>query len=249
MKGYLQRLVTNASRPERRVQPFVSALFAESTREESVEQVERLVAQPVTATVIHEQAGQILQTGMSRTLNEESDDKFSEAPSLLPIQSSRNTAMMPRLSAEMHDTNLSAERPELRVREILNARGTQSDTFPEHSSPIKNLDTSSSLLANLIDSPRRAGQPLLVQPQQTQEKNGQQNGIFRVQPAAMRRNAQDSGVAAKAPARNTSEDIQIHIGRIEVIAVPQAAPRVVAEPTSKSTSLGDYLKHRNGRAG
>ena len=249
MKGYLQRLVTSASRPERRVQPFVSALFAEVPREESMEQVRRLVVQPVTARVIHEPAGQIVQTEIKRPLNEESDNKLSDASSSFPIQSSRYTPMISRLSAERHETHLSPERPEPDVRETSNARGTQSDTFSEHPLQIKNLDTSSALPEDQVNSPRRAVQPLLVQTQQVQEKNGLQNEIFRVQPAAVRRNAQESGVAAKAPARNTSEDIQIHIGRIEVIAVPQAAPRVVAEPASKSTSLGDYLKHRNGRAG
>jgi hypothetical protein len=42
------------------------------------------------------------------------------------------------------------------------------------------------------------------------------------------------------------QDVQIHIGRIEVIAVPPPSQRAAA-PKSKSTSLDDYLNHANGR--
>jgi hypothetical protein len=43
------------------------------------------------------------------------------------------------------------------------------------------------------------------------------------------------------------EDIQIHIGRIEVIAVPPA-PRAAAATPRHAMSLDDYLKRRDGRA-
>jgi hypothetical protein len=44
-----------------------------------------------------------------------------------------------------------------------------------------------------------------------------------------------------------SDDIQIHIGRIEVVAVPQQAPRPAAPATRKGISLDEYLSRRNGR--
>jgi len=44
------------------------------------------------------------------------------------------------------------------------------------------------------------------------------------------------------------QDIEIHIGRIEVIAVPPPAPRVAAASPRRTMSLDDYLKQRNGRA-
>jgi hypothetical protein len=44
-------------------------------------------------------------------------------------------------------------------------------------------------------------------------------------------------------------DVEIHIGRIEVIAVPQAvAQPPPARPAAKSPSLNDYLKRRDPRA-
>ncbi len=46
-----------------------------------------------------------------------------------------------------------------------------------------------------------------------------------------------------------SDEIQIHIGRIEVTAMTQPAPRPLAAPVRKSPSLDEYLKRRDGRAG
>lgn len=45
------------------------------------------------------------------------------------------------------------------------------------------------------------------------------------------------------------DEIQIHIGRIEVIAMPPAAPRPVAAPARKTQTLDEYLRQRNGRTG
>jgi hypothetical protein len=68
--------------------------------------------------------------------------------------------------------------------------------------------------------------------------------VRRVQPERKEHTA-----AAKETVRAGSEEIQIHIGRIEVIAAAPAGPRAAVPPASGSTSLEDYLKHRSGRAG
>ena len=49
-----------------------------------------------------------------------------------------------------------------------------------------------------------------------------------------------------SPAREPDE-IQIHIGRIEVTAVPPPVARPVAPPTRKGPSLDEYLSRRDGR--
>lgn len=51
------------------------------------------------------------------------------------------------------------------------------------------------------------------------------------------------------PAQPQPEEIQVHIGRIEVLAVPQTAPRQAAAPARKGLSLDEYLSRRNGRSG
>ena len=66
------------------------------------------------------------------------------------------------------------------------------------------------------------------------------------------RAAENTG--ARASNRSTSpphepDEIHIHIGRIEVAAIAQPAPRPAAPPARKSLDLGEYLKRGNGRAG
>ena len=51
-----------------------------------------------------------------------------------------------------------------------------------------------------------------------------------------------------AASKSEPDEIQIHIGRIEVTAVPQTAPRPAAMPASKSINLDEYLKRGRGRA-
>ncbi len=50
-----------------------------------------------------------------------------------------------------------------------------------------------------------------------------------------------------ARAERQPEEIQIHIGRIEVTAVPSPPPRA-PRPPDRSLSLDDYLRRRGGRA-
>jgi hypothetical protein len=59
---------------------------------------------------------------------------------------------------------------------------------------------------------------------------------------------------AEAPGRPASplhepDEIHIHIGRIEVAAISQPAPRPAAPPARKSLDLGEYLKRGNRRSG
>jgi hypothetical protein len=63
--------------------------------------------------------------------------------------------------------------------------------------------------------------------------------------------AGDAGIPARvefsAPSRRAaqSDDIQIHIGRVEVTAIAQPAPRPAAAPVRKAMSLEEYLGRRS----
>jgi hypothetical protein len=65
--------------------------------------------------------------------------------------------------------------------------------------------------------------------------------------ALTRRNAADA-MAARMRAPIQPEDIQIHIGRIEVIAVPPPAPRPAPTSQRRGQSLDEYLSRSNGRS-
>jgi hypothetical protein len=51
------------------------------------------------------------------------------------------------------------------------------------------------------------------------------------------------------PAQSEPDEIHIHIGRIEVAAIAQAAPRPAAAQARRSVNLDEYLRRSNGRPG
>jgi hypothetical protein len=63
---------------------------------------------------------------------------------------------------------------------------------------------------------------------------------------AQRAERRDFSGRAEKPERQPDE-IQIHIGRIEVTAAPPAPTRPEIKPANKSPNLGEYLKRRHGR--
>jgi len=66
------------------------------------------------------------------------------------------------------------------------------------------------------------------------------------QRAAARQTLSSNASQTRLPIQ--AEDIQIHIGRIEVIAVPQPAARPVAAPARRGQTLDEYLRSSNGRS-
>jgi hypothetical protein len=70
---------------------------------------------------------------------------------------------------------------------------------------------------------------------------------------AAERSKQNAQSAQFPPVKHATalqgDDVQIHIGRIEVVAVPQAPPRPAPAPARKGLSLEEYLRQRDGRAG
>ena len=53
--------------------------------------------------------------------------------------------------------------------------------------------------------------------------------------------------AGSQPPHREPDEIHIHIGRIEVTAVPPAQARLVDRPARKTPSLEEYLRCRDGR--
>jgi hypothetical protein len=63
------------------------------------------------------------------------------------------------------------------------------------------------------------------------------------------RRARSEAFQHSIPAEREPDRVEIHIGRIEVTAVPQEAPRPAPTRPRKSLDLGEYLKRRDGRTG
>jgi hypothetical protein len=58
------------------------------------------------------------------------------------------------------------------------------------------------------------------------------------------RSGRERNMRREPPARTQTDDVQIHIGRIEVTAVPPAAAPAVRKPNRKPLSLSEYLGRR-----
>ena len=57
----------------------------------------------------------------------------------------------------------------------------------------------------------------------------------------------ETSATANRAAKNEPDEIQIHIGRIEVTAVPQTSHRTASKPVRKGITLEEYLKGRDRR--
>lgn len=65
--------------------------------------------------------------------------------------------------------------------------------------------------------------------------------------AGVRKAEKTNWSGREATPEREPDEIQIHIGRIEVMAVPPAPARAETKPVNRSPNLGDYLKLRHGR--
>lgn len=244
MKGYLQRLVANATRRQTRVVPFAGSVFSESIHDE---QPGIQIFEPGTAT---DRAA--------------SGSPFNPAVQKHGLeQQSRNEPGTYRAEAELHNP-LDADHAEAAsaVRQ-----SPQSVAHRDHSSLFADP------APNSLPGPAPAGaqRPSALW---TEENIQQSAGPERLMPALQFGERSNSPSAAaqpdspgapaasplrspsgalpqqkREPARSGNDEVQIHIGRIEVIATPPASARSNSSAPSRFTSLSDYLKRRNGRAG
>lgn len=94
--------------------------------------------------------------------------------------------------------------------------------------------------------------PVIIDPREPPSSDGANRPPPRVDaPAKIEQRMAPRGDASPlvpSPALSRTDEIQIHIGRIEVIAVSQPEPRRPASRPRKSVSLDEYLNRRNGGA-
>jgi hypothetical protein len=227
MKGYLQRMAASVVRPKHGIHPLVGSIYAGSA----------FTGTPRDAGTepgLHESSlqedGRLMtspQIGGVATGSLATGDAASLGPN------AKNEAAQRRSGARPGEDL----RPEGRVdrqrtpsRPLLSKADMEGG---EERSPKSAWDTG---------SPERydagfdgeAGEAL-----RTREFN-QGRLLPRVKPEAAPRSA---------PAEREPDKVEIHIGRIEVTAVPQEAPRPAATRPRKSLDLSEYLKRRDGRAG
>lgn len=254
MKGYLERLAASASRPQSRLRPMVGSIFAKSPREQNGDVALPLVFEQ-SAEEKSEQplahAERVRSTQEVRANNSENhphpQDSTDENPApftpLLPardIDSKPGVLRMvePFLDSQVHPNldqpQFEAPRP-VRIEEERPERKRRIVPEPLVVRPLKYAERNEERSADT------GGLPVNVHPREVEPLI---KAIARVERADSREMVR----ATRVPERSETEEIQIHIGRIEVIAVPPPNARSTAAPANRSTSLDDYLKRPGGRA-
>jgi hypothetical protein len=121
------------------------------------------------------------------------------------------------------------------------ASATSNPAAANHSaSPLMNIDAAQQSASKL--SPY---QPLIAAMQQSAPKLHPREPM----PASVAIRAPRTEAARRSqPAQHEPDEVHIHIGRIEVAAIPQQVARPAAAAARRSINLSDYLA-RNGRPG
>jgi hypothetical protein len=153
----------------------------------------------------------------------------SEAPE-------RDHASTPRVADSTGDKHASAKHI-ARRSEVLPPHSDQSDTVNTESSNRRAEQSSSKDRAPLFASDQtQLVAPQVLIPAQSAQK--QRTPEPRTQQPSMREQRSQS---------KQESSIEIHIGRIEVLAVQPPAPSAPAPRRDRTTSLADYLARQNGR--
>jgi hypothetical protein len=221
MKSYLHRMAANALSRERSIHPVLGSLWASQQNANSFEASgETLV--PGTKPQRAQNAEQIqaqVQPVRVDSVRIEQEQRPAE----------RGSDVMPRTGPEaVMPIHPSSETQ--RVAAI--------STLPR----IAPLAESDGGLQTVRSEPQRNFRPLV--PESSERAQTSQNVAV---PAAAAPRVDSHRRQALAQPKREPDSIEIHIGRIEVLAAqPQPAQRPPAQPTRKSLDLGEYLRRGGG---
>lgn len=236
MSNFLQRVAAAAIQPPARLQPILGSIFAPSTHRSSKD-FSRTEVEMATQTLAPHRHEPIAapsfdapdQTGTDRLSRATTPEDFSQAHSPRsfnvdsPLLPAFNPVSEQRTSSQAHsfsETSQSATEPsKLTTAEIAPIQQSVSKPSPY--------------------------QPLMAAMQQTAVRLHPHEPI--AAPATMRSSRAEAARRSQ-PAQHEPDEVHIHIGRIEVAAVPQQAARPTAAAARRSINLSDYLA-RNGRPG
>jgi len=219
MSGYLQRLARSVSHPAETIHPMLGSVYSPASYRSTDESLEQNVTVgSLDAGSRPERGEQVAETRQKTTL-------------LPPVQL---TGPSPVGAAEYaHPESPPSEQPS--YAPLLSAAPNQTprqEVTPETAIASRQDESSGD----------RTYAPLMIQPP--------------LRPAALTPPSEQPAAAASRSAERSSprqaehepDEIQIHIGRIEVTAVQQAPARAPLKTLHKGQSLDEYLKRRDRRA-
>lgn len=243
MSGYLQRLASSVMQPAEKIHPLVGSVFAgpETSRKQSPLaynlDVADTAAAPLSAFGRADQAVEIQELA-ARELPRDPGQGTPRLSPLLPVES----ATLPRPSPQTVRASISASQDNSAFETLL---PTGQQQMPGHETNIPTPESDSE------DKRQNAYTALMpIKTVATQMKTavaaisgGREFGGNPGRSAGQNaRNLQTARRAQREP-----DQIEIHIGRIEVAAIPQAQAAPAARVSRKAESLSEYLARRDKR--
>ena len=229
MSGYLQRLAASALRPAEAVHPVLGSVFSPhdgsqgissfGLDDDTVASVQRAPAPLIPPARPQAESWQTASpSGVTRDFERADMRSSSDSPTIEPTAPSRDDAG--------RRDSFRPLLPDLK-HEVLPTPTNpgQESLLAEHKPPLQ--PAYSPFVQSGFDS-RFAGT-------QTAANSFPVRG-------------HETRATTSRSAKGEPDEIQIHIGRIEVTAVPQTAPRTASKPARKGKTLEEYLKGRDRRA-
>lgn len=213
MSGYLQRLVQTAARPVQTVHPFAGSIYAPGDYTQSRGFESEESVIPYPPTIAHAEA----------TLQQQN----------VPERNSRRIPTRPQEYRPIAPVSASTSHPSEGETHVLPPRQEQS---------VQPLSVTTTVEADDREEPAELLLPCTeFRPLMPQDAAVVEPRLADAPFRAGIRASHDTHPAAAV--ERASDDIQIHIGRIEVTAVHAPAPRAPKLP-DRSLSLDAYLKRR-----
>ena len=251
MSGYLQRMALSAMKPGGSIQPIVGSLFAPSPHLGRPEDAPLDAVQPANPRA----PGQLPQPPAERPSRHHPVSQSTEPPAESPhaselakdpvaVSIETFTPIFPVKGGEQQDDEPRGGHSETKAsptRELV-VPDLEIETAARTGHPPAQAEAPAPSRATEA-APRQAAKPLKIKTSPPEEPVG--HG-FRVVPAFKQPANRGDEMSSNGTPRTEPDEIEIHIGRIEVIAVQPAQAARPAALARKSMSLDEYLKRNNG---
>jgi hypothetical protein len=240
MSGYLKRMVSGARNPVGSIHPVVGSLFSEPKQEVAPLAIEEDISISSRTENLSPRTAREQRFPVSEAPELNQDSKRSHSPTHDDVDSPPKRTLMPTMPQAI-------EEPAVRSTEMPGEMAPLIEQF-EASGNKQPIQPSEHLETRRHDVILRVPyQPLLDENVHHTSGEANPHDLGLRAPQATRKDQKDF------PRRNATErleqdEIQIHIGRIEVTALPRTVARPAAPPTRKSLNLDEYLKRGRGRA-
>jgi len=232
MSNFLQRVAATVIQPQAKLQPMLGSIFAPATLYSAAEPFQAEVSAQTVAPRRHDpHTAPRSDTSILALADQPESKDWLFSPT---VQEDSSPARVNR-SPATDQPLLPASRNLSDSRGYTHPHPFVEDSAFEFSKPTANQSPGLSPY-----------QPLIAASQLSPPRLQPRDSLLNPAPA---RTAPSEAARRFQPSQREADEIHIHIGRIEVAAIAQAAPRPAAAAARRSLNLDEYLRHGNGRPG